>query len=250
MSRGKKKATDRGHREDRTPLVESLPVREPIDPELFDLALTHRSYSYENGEVPHNERLEFLGDAVLGQATAFYLYATYPEAPQGVLSRRRSAVVNMRALAWLARSHNLGAYIKLGKGEAQSGGRNRSSILADTTEAIIGAVHLTSGSAVSHRFVLDMLAPIMDNDEFLRSEYDYKTRLQEIAVEYDTVPKYAITDLETVPPSYRATVTIGTVLSGTGEGTSKKDAEREAARRAVDGYYAAKGETLNLFEEL
>lgn len=250
MARGKKKNVDPGHREDRGALLDSLPLTEPIADDLLDLALTHRSYSYENGEVPHNERLEFLGDAVLGQATAHYLYTTYSDAPQGVLSRRRSAVVNMRALAWLARTHELGAFIKLGKGEAQSGGRDRSSILADTTEAIIGAVHLTSGSDVSHRFVLDLLAPIIDNDEFLRQEYDYKTKLQEIAVEYDTVPKYTITDLETVPPRYQATVGIGTVLSGSGEGPSKKDAEREAARRAVDGYYAARGETLNLFEEL
>lgn len=237
------------HIADPADLIASLPLSVEIDPAILDVALTHRSYSFEHDECPHNERLEFLGDAVLGLASAHSLYSTYPDAPQGVLSRRRSAVVNMRALAWIAKQYNLGAYIKLGRGEAQSGGRERVSILADTTEAIIGAVHLSAGHEVSHQFVLDLLAPIIDNDDFLRAEYDYKTRLQEIGVGLGEVPRYVIEDIEVVPPRFAATVTLGSVLTGRGEGTSKKDAEREAAQQAVGAYYDARGETLNLFDD-
>lgn len=249
MARGKKKTTDPGHREDRSGLLNSLPSTSEIPAELLDLALTHRSYAYENEQREQNERLEYLGDAVLGFSVASYLYLEHPESPQGALSRRRSAVVNMRALAWIARRHNLGAYIKLGKGEAETGGRDRSSVLADTVEAIIGAVYLTSGSDAARTFVLELLEPILENDDFLRDEFDYKTRLQEIAGEYDDAPKYEITDLGTLPPSYRAVATVGNIVSGNGEGTSKKEAEREAARRAVEGFYAAKGLEFNLFEE-
>ncbi len=239
-----------GHREDRSALLASLPLPAEIDPQLLELALTHRSFSYENGEIPHNERLEFLGDSVLGLAATEHLFAAYPEAAEGTLARRRAAVVSMRALAHLASLHNLGAYIRLGRGEDLSGGRERPSILADTVEAVIGAVHLSLGFEQSTRFVLDLLAPIINNDEFLRAEYDYKTRLQEIAAEYQLVPRYDIEDLSADGVSrFTASATVPGHVTGRGEGSSKKDAEREAARHAVLAYFELHGITFSVFED-
>ncbi|MGO2720959.1 MAG: ribonuclease III family protein, partial [Brachybacterium tyrofermentans] len=148
---------------------------------LLDLSLTHRSYSYEHDEIPHNERLEFLGDAVLQLAVTEQLYTIHPTLPEGDLARRRAATVSTRALAVIASQLDLGAYVKLGRGEDLTGGRAKASILADTTEAVIGAVHLALGQDVSRRFVLDLMRPLLDSDEFLETSYDFKSRLQEIA---------------------------------------------------------------------
>src|SRR5690625_581872 len=148
---------------------------------LLDLALTHRSYSYENDGVAHNERLEFLGDAVLQLAVTEQLYAAHPSPPEGDRARRRAGTVSSRALAVIATRLDLGAYVRLGRGEDLTGGRAKASILADTTEAVIGAVHLALGQDVSRRFVLDLLRPLLDSDEFLEAGYDFKSRLQEIA---------------------------------------------------------------------
>lgn len=215
------------------------------DSGLLTLSLTHRSYSYENGLVPHNERLEFLGDAVLQLAVTEELYATHPSLPEGDLARRRAATVNTRALALIATRLQLGEYVKLGRGEDLSGGRTKASILADTTEALIGAVHLACGQDVSRRFVLDLLRPLLESDEFLEAGYDFKTRLQEIAAETATVPVYRIT--ETGPEhqkTFSATVTVSEVVTATGEGASKKDAELAAAQHAVRAVLSARGEIL------
>ena len=110
-----------------------------IDPELLSVALTHRSFAYENGGIPHNERLEFLGDSILGQAVTVHLFVTHPELEEGALAKRRASVVSTVALAEVARGIDLGAHLRLGRGEDQTGGRDKDSILADTMEAVIGA---------------------------------------------------------------------------------------------------------------
>ncbi|MGO1286327.1 MAG: ribonuclease III [Brachybacterium sp.] len=212
---------------------------------LLELALTHRSYSYENDGLPHNERLEFLGDAVLQLAVTEHLYASHPTLPEGDLARRRAATVSTRALAVIASKLDLGAYVRLGRGEDLTGGRAKASILADTTEAVIGAVHLALGQDVSRRFVLDLLRPLLDSDEFLETGYDFKSRLQEIAAADGASVVYAITEagLEH-QKTFTATVTVDGIVTASGDGASKKDAELAAAQNAVRGVLAERGEAL------
>ena len=212
---------------------------------LLDLALTHRSYSYEHDAIPHNERLEFLGDAVLQLAVTEKLYADHPGLPEGDLARRRAATVSARALAVIASRLHLGDYVKRGRGEDLSGGRAKVSILADTTEAVIGSVHLACGQDVSRRFVLDLMSPLLDSDEFLESSYDYKSRLQEIAAAGGRSPVYRITEsgLEH-DKTFTAQVSVEGVVSASGEGHSKRDAELAAAQNAVRAVLAERGETL------
>ena len=128
----------------RRALVQRLGV--VIDPGLLTLALTHRSYAYENGGTPHNERLEFLGDSILGQAVTVMLFTRHPELDEGSLAKRRASLVSTVALAEAARHIDLGRHVLLGRGEEQTGGRDKDSILADTTEAIIGATYLSAGA--------------------------------------------------------------------------------------------------------
>ena len=204
-----------------------------IAAELLSLALTHRSFAYENGGIPHNERLEFLGDSVLGQATTVLLYTRHPDLDEGALAKRRASVVSTVALAEVARSIGLGEYIRLGRGEEQTGGRDKDSILADTTEAVIGATYLSAGqeaaTALVHRFIEPLLA---DPDRY-GAAIDPKTALQELAARVaHSVPVYTI---EGSGPDHDrrfvATVMVGDVVS-TGEGTSKKTAEMAAALTA------------------
>lgn len=213
--------------------------------ELLDLSLTHRSYSYEHDGVAHNERLEFLGDAVLQLAVTEQLYAAHPTLPEGDLARRRAATVSTRALAVIASKLDLGAYVKLGRGEDLTGGRAKASILADTTEAVIGAVHLALGQSISRRFVLDLMAPLLDSDEFLETSYDFKSRLQEIAAVEGRSPTYRLTEdgLEHAKV-FTATVTVEDIVTAHGEGASKKDAELAAAQSAVRTVLAERGESL------
>lgn len=212
---------------------------------LLDLALTHRSYAYEHDGLPHNERLEFLGDAVLQLAVTEKLYADHPSLPEGDLARRRAGTVSSRALAVIASRLELGSYVRLGRGEDLTGGRAKISILADTTEAVIGAVHLACGQDVSRRFVLELMAPLLDSDEFLETSYDFKSRLQEIAAESGATPAYRLSEsgLEH-DKTFTATVTVAGVVTASGEGHSKKDAELAAAQTAVRTVLAARGETL------
>lgn len=212
---------------------------------LLDLALTHRSYSYEHDEIPHNERLEFLGDAVLQLAVTEHLYTAHPGLPEGDLARRRAATVSTRALAVIASKLDLGAFVKLGRGEDLTGGRAKASILADTTEAVIGAVHLSLGQSVSRRFVMDLLRPLLDSDEFLEAGFDFKSRLQEIAAAEGRVVAYELSEsgLEH-QKTFTATVRVEGVVTAHGDGASKKDAELAAAQNAVRGILAERGETL------
>lgn len=204
-----------------------------IDPELLSLALTHRSWAYEHGQVPHNERLEFLGDAVLGQAVTVRLYTEHPEVDEGVLAKRRSSVVSTVALAQVARGIGLGEHLKLGRGEDQTGGRDKDSILADTTEAIIGAAYLSAGPDAATELVLRLVEPLLADPERYGAAVDPKTTLQELAARTGaTPPLYAVTS--TGPDHDRvftATVHVGAV-SAEGVGTSKKHAEMAAALAA------------------
>ncbi|WP_040165684.1 ribonuclease III [Microbacterium gorillae] len=204
-----------------------------IDAELLSLALTHRSYAYENGGIPHNERLEFLGDSVLGQATTVLLYTRNPTLDEGELAKRRASVVSTVALAESARRIGLGEFIKLGRGEENTGGRDKDSILADTTEAIIGATYLSRGQDVATTLVHSIVEPLLADPERYGAAMDPKTSLQEIAAALgEPAPSYEIT--ASGPDHDRrftATVTVGHVTT-TGEGTSKKTSEMAAALAA------------------
>ncbi|MDR1513706.1 MAG: ribonuclease III, partial [Propionibacteriaceae bacterium] len=165
-----------------------------VDPQLFDLALTHRSWAYENGGGPTNERLEFLGDAVLGVIVTERIFSEFADRPEGQLARLRAAVVSGHALAELARSLDLGPLIKLGKGEVATHGDNKSSILADTVEAVIGAIHLTGGFADSARAILHWFGPRIDEAARLGAGLDWKSSLQELTATLRLgVPEYADT---------------------------------------------------------
>ncbi|MGH3300194.1 MAG: ribonuclease III [Streptosporangiaceae bacterium] len=213
-------------------LLRALAVE--ISPELLERSLMHRSYAYENGGLPTNERLEFLGDSVLGLIVTDTLFRSYPDLPEGQLAKLRAAVVNMRALAGVARSLDLGAYVRLGKGEEATGGRDKSSILADTLEAVIGAVYLDQGLAVADGLVHRLFDPVIARSARLGAGLDWKTSLQELtAAEMLGVPEYHVE--ESGPDHqkfFRAAVRIGSQTYGRGEGRSKKEAEQQAAEAA------------------
>ncbi|MGC0370587.1 ribonuclease III [Microbacterium sp. SLBN-111] len=214
-----------------TALIEKLGV--DIDPELLSLALTHRSFAYENGGIPHNERLEFLGDSVLGQAVTVRLYTGHPELDEGSLAKRRASVVSTVALAEVARGIGLGDHVRLGRGEILTGGRDKDSILADTMEAVIGATYLSAGPDAATALVLRLVEPLLDDPDRYGAAMDPKTSLQEIAARQSlAAPVYAV---EATGPDhdrrFTATVTVGDVATN-GTGTSKKQAEMAAALAA------------------
>jgi ribonuclease-3 len=209
-------------------------IQVPLGAELLDRALMHRSFAYENGGLPTNERLEFLGDSVLGLIVTDTLFRQYPDLPEGQLAKLRAAVVNMRALAGVARGLKLGEYVRLGKGEEGTGGRDKSSILADTLEAVIGAVYLDKGLPEADALVHRLFDPVIARSARLGAGLDWKTSLQELtAAEVLGVPEYHVD--ESGPDhqkSFRATVRIGDQTYGEGEGRSKKEAEQQAAEAA------------------
>ncbi|GAA1991156.1 ribonuclease III [Microbacterium pumilum] len=204
-----------------------------IDSELLELALTHRSWAYEHGQAPHNERLEFLGDSVLGQAVTVRLFTRHPDLDEGSLAKRRASVVSTVALAEIARGIGLGAYVRLGRGEALSGGREKDSILADTMEAVFGATYISVGADAAAALVLRLVDPLLDDPDRYGAAIDPKTSLQELAARLGAPPPvYAVT--ATGPDHDRtfvATVQVG-VVTTEGTGTSKKQAEMAAALRA------------------
>jgi ribonuclease III len=205
-----------------------------LDPGLLERALTHRSYAYENGGLPTNERLEFLGDSVLGVVVTETLYTTHPDLSEGRLAKLRAAVVNARALAEVARTIGLGKHIKLGRGEETTGGRNKASILSDTVEAVLGAVHLSGGFVAATEVVHLLFDPLMEEAAGLGAGLDWKTSLQELSAEHTLgVPDYVIADdgpdhMKT----FTAQVRVGEQLYGHGVGRSKKEAEQQAAETA------------------
>lgn len=203
---------------------------------LLDVALTHDSYGYERarpGETAvSNERLEFLGDAVLGHAVARYLYERYPDEPEGALSRRRAALVSREALAASAQRLDVGPLLLLGKGEAASGGERRPSILAAVFEALVGAVYLREGFDAAASFVTrEHLAHAA-----VPEASDPKTALQEYAqARFKHAPVYAVTG-EAGPAHAKAftvAVTVGGKVMGTGTGPTKKLAQARAAAQAL-----------------
>jgi ribonuclease-3 len=205
-----------------------------FDAQLLELALTHRSFAYESGGLPTNERLEFLGDSVLGVVVTDALYHRYPELPEGNLAKLRSAVVSARALAVQARRLGLGEFIRLGRGEETTGGRDKSSILADTFEAVLGAVYVDLGIEVSRELILRLLDEQLAEAAELGAGLDWKTSLQELTAELGIgVPMYAIE--ESGPDhakQFEAQVVLAEKRYGHGTGSNKKEAEQEAAASA------------------
>jgi ribonuclease-3 len=204
------------------------------DPELRTTALTHRSYAFEYGRTVTNERLEFLGDAVLGLVVTDMAYRTYPELPEGSLAKLRAAIVNMTALADVARGLGLGRHVLLGKGEEQSGGRDKSSILADALESVFGAIYLDLGLDTARRVIETLFRPRMEAYVRGEGERDYKTILQELASQaLRSMPDYRIEERgPDHEKEFTATVFLGGEPFGTGIGRSKKEAEQQAAREA------------------
>jgi ribonuclease-3 len=203
------------------------------DGSLRDLALTHRSYAFENELTTHNERLEFLGDAVLGIVVTDMAFRAFPEMPEGELAKLRAAIVNMTALAEVARELDIGRFLLLGKGEELSGGRDKSSILADALEALLGAIYLDRGLGASREVIEREFRPRMLR--YVSGEYrDYKTILQELAsAEVHALPEYRITERgPDHEKEFSATVFLGGTVWGTGSGRSKKEAEQQAAHEA------------------
>lgn len=209
-------------------------VGSPVDEALLQRALTHRSYAYEHGGLPTNERLEFLGDSVLGVVVTDTLYRTHPDLPEGQLAKLRAAVVNMRALAEVARTIALGDFLLLGRGEEATGGRDKASILADTMEAVIGVIYLERGMADAAVFIHHLFDPLLASSATLGAGLDWKTSLQEIcAAESMGVPEYRVT--ESGPDHEKhfcATAVVGDQSLGSGSGRSKKEAEQNAAEQA------------------
>jgi ribonuclease III len=209
----------------------------PLNPELLERALTHRSFAYENGGLPTNERLEFLGDAVLGLVVTTALFHNHPDLPEGHLAKLRASVVNMRALADVARSlgaGGLGPYLLLGKGEEATGGRDKASILADTLEALLGAIYLQHGLESATGVIHRLFDPLMAESAGRGAALDWKTSLQELTAALGLgVPEYRI---EEAGPDHAKTFTAWVVVAGQryggADGRSKKEAEQRAAETA------------------
>lgn len=209
-------------------------LRVELDPELLLLALTHRSFAYENGGIPTNERLEFLGDSILGQAVTVRLFLDHPDLDEGELAKRRASLVSSVALAEVARAIGLGPFIRLGRGETLTGGADKPSILADTVEAIIGAVYLDRGGDEATDFVLRLVGPLMNDPDRFGAAMDPKTSLQEVAARIGAAaPVYTV--VESGPDHNKhfvATVVVGDLVVASGDGSSKKQAEMSAALEA------------------
>jgi len=205
-----------------------------MDPVLLTLALTHRSYAYENGGLPTNERLEFLGDSVLGVVVTDHIYRRFPLLPEGKLAKIRAAVVNMRALAIVAGTLGVGDHVYLGRGEETTGGRAKASILADTMEALIGATYLSGGIDRAADLVHRLIDPLVAEAITVGAGLDWKTSLQELTSRQELgVPEYRITD---AGPDHAkifvARAVVAGEVVGEGSGASKKEAEQLAARTA------------------
>ncbi len=204
------------------------------DVDLRETALTHRSFAFEEDLDVNNERLEFLGDAVLGLVVTDLAYREFPELAEGELAKLRAAIVNMSALADVARDLHLGGTLKLGRGEEMSGGRDKSSILADALEAVLGAIYLDLGLDVARTIIERLFRPRMVAYVRGEGERDFKTILQELASqELHLLPEYRIEDRgPDHQKEFTATVYLGGSAWGTGTGRSKKEAEQQAAHEA------------------
>ncbi|MGC8471965.1 MAG: ribonuclease III [Acidimicrobiales bacterium] len=202
---------------------------------LLQQGLSHRSWCAEQGGAPSNERLEFLGDAVLGLVVAEYCFRRFPEMPEGELAKVRAAVVNARVLAEVADELDIGGALLLGKGEEASGGRTKPSILADALEAVIGALYLEAGWTAAEQMILDFLGPRIERAAAEPDDFDQKGLLQELTVRQGVgVPRYVV--VGSGPDhdrQFEAVVLVNGIQRGAGIGGTKKDAEQEAARQAL-----------------
>jgi len=216
----------------RQTLLDALGVDLPN--ELLTLALTHRSYAYEHGGLPTNERLEFLGDAVLGLTITDELFRRHPDRSEGDLAKLRASVVNTQALADVARSltdEGLGAHLLLGRGEANTGGAEKSSILADGMESLLGAIYLHHGIDTARQVILRLFGALLDAAPMLGAGLDWKTSLQELTAARGLgVPSYVVTSAgPDHDKEFTAVVVVMDTEYGTGVGRSKKEAEQKAA---------------------
>ena len=206
------------------------------DPRLLVHSLTHRSLESEQPDQPSNERLEFLGDAVLQLVVTDFLYAEYPHLPEGEMAKVRAACVNRTELARIARRIQLGSDIRLGKGEEATGGREKSSILADALEAVLAAVYLDGGIVSARGVVLNHWQDLIREKATSPGRLDYKTRLQEVLAAQARVPAY---EVEGEGPDharvFSATVAVDGQVIGNGTGRSKKEAQQSAASEALAG---------------
>lgn len=214
-------------------LIEALGIT--VDTDLINLALTHRSFAYESGGIPTNERLEFLGDSVLGLVVTKELYEQLPDMDESRLSPLRSGVVNTKALAQIARELNIGKFLRIGKGEESSGGREKNSILADALEALVGAIYLEHGFDVTTKIILKWFRPVIKSAMDQGMGIDGKTALQElISAKNLGLLEYQVS--ETGPDhdkNFSAEVIVGGEPIASGSGKSKRDAEQAAARAAL-----------------
>jgi ribonuclease-3 len=220
---------------DRTPLLDALGVDLPD--ELLTIALTHRSYAYEAGGLPTNERLEFLGDAVLGLVITAEIFTKYPDRSEGELAKLKSAVVNTQALAEIARhmtDDGLGAYLLLGRGEVASGGSQKSNLLADGLESLLGATYVAFGHEVACDVIVRLFGEVLETAANLGAGLDWKTSLQELSAGRRLgVPGYLVTS---TGPEHDKHFTARAVVNGEdygeGAGRTKKEAEQHAAAAA------------------
>ena len=214
-------------------MLQRLELDLPDD--LLELALTHRSYAYEHGGLPTNERLEFLGDSVLGVIITDRLYRTHPDLPEGQLAKLRASIVNMHALAGVGVSLGLGELLLLGRGEELTGGREKSSIVSDAVEALLGALYLQHGLEPVRGVVLRIFADLLASAPLLGAGLDWKTSLQELAASASTgVPEYAIDeDGPDHDKTFTARALVGGEVLGAGTGHTKKEAEQHAAEHGV-----------------
>ncbi len=213
------------------------------DPELLISALTRRSFWHENRSTcsENNERMDFLGDAVLGLIIADILYEKYPEANEGDLQKKRASIVNRGALARLMRNLGLAQFIRMGKGDEISGCRDRDSILADTLEAILAAIYIDSGFKKIYEVIQRHFFELVEDASDTNRIDDSKSRLQELTqAELGLTPSYEV--LEEWGEEHRKTfcvaVYVGENLAGKGEGTSKREAAQMAAKKALGSYGA------------
>lgn len=225
-----------------------------IGEHLLTLALTHRSYAHEHGGLPTNERLEFLGDSVLGLVITEELYLAHPDDSEGRLAKLRASVVNMHALAEVARGlgpGGLGAHLRLGRGEERSGGADKPSILADGMESILGAVYLQHGLETSREVILRLFADLLARAEELGAGLDWKTSLQELAVtaQAGSVHYQVVGSGPDHQREFTATAQVGGVDYGVGIGPTKKEAEQRSAEQAWRALTAAQAEGRAADEE-
>ncbi|MCC2313000.1 ribonuclease III [Cellulomonas xiejunii] len=206
----------------------------PAPPPLLVLALTHRSFAHEAGGIPTNERLEFLGDTVLGLVVTEHLYRTHPGNSEGDLAKMRAATVSQRALAQVARTLDLGNYVLLGKGELATGGKDKDSILSDTLEAVFGAVYLSHGLETARVLVDRLVRPTLTAAADLGAGLDWKTSLQELSASLGLgAPYYEVTgEGPDHARTFTARAVVGGEVRGSGTGPAKKIAEQEAASAA------------------